>query len=197
MRLCAKIDFVLVLGASVIKNISLGLILLVRFTLVYAQAPEYQVKAAMLYKFALFVEWPVDAFSADTSPFVVCVLGKDPFGPWLQREMGETSVGAHPVEIRHPENAEAGRECHMLFVSSSEQPRMQQVLAPIRNISMLIVSDVLDIGEFCRQGGMVGLVMEGGKVGFELNSKATAQVGLKIDSRLKRIARSAECGAVL
>ncbi|HEX8949494.1 MAG TPA: YfiR family protein [Dissulfurispiraceae bacterium] len=159
-----------------------------------AQAPEYQVKAAMLYKFALFVEWPAKAFASSDSPFVVCVLGKDPFGPYLQQEVGEARVGTHPVEIRRMEKAENARGCHMVFISRSEESRLKQVLAPLRNTSVLIVSDTGDTSEFCRQGGMVGLVMDDGKVRFELNSKAAEQAGLKIDSRLKRIATSAECG---
>ncbi len=172
-----------------------GAVLLLLFPVsARAQAPEYQVKAAMLYRFALFVEWPAREFSTDTSPFVVCVLGKNPFGSWLRQEMGETRVGTHPVEIRRMEKAEAARGCHMVFISRSEEGRLKQALDPLRNASVLIISDVSDINEFCLLGGMIGLVMEDDKVRFELNSKAAEQAGLKIDSRLKRIAKSAECG---
>jgi len=158
------------------------------------EAPEYQVKAAVLYKFAVFVEWPAKAFATDTSPFVACVLGKDPFGPWLQLEMGEARVGTHPVEIRHIEKGEAAGGCHLVFIAASEEPRLQKMLVPLRNTGALIVSDVSDVSQFCRWGGMICLVMEGAKVRFQLNSKSMEQAGLKVDSKLKRVAVSAACG---
>jgi hypothetical protein len=152
-----------------------------------AQTPEYQVKAAMLYKFTLFVEWSAEAFATDTSPFIVCVLGKDPFGLWLQYEMGETRIGTHPVEIHHPDKVEADPQCHMVFVSRSEESRIKRVLNSLNKKNVLIVSD---IDEFLDQGGMIALVSEGNKVRFSLNAKAMERAGLKVDSRLKRIAKS-------
>jgi hypothetical protein len=157
---------------------------------VYAQAPEYQVKAAMLANFALFIEWPPVAFATQESPFVACVLGSDPFGPWLRHELGER-VGTHPVEIRHPEEAEQARECHMVFISPSEEPRLAQVLLQLQTASVLSVGD---IDNFCREGGMVAFIMEGNKVRFDLNSGAAEKAGLGIDSKLKRVARSTQCG---
>lgn len=159
-----------------------------------AEAPEYQVKAAMLYKFAVFVEWPAKAFASGTSPFVACVVGKDPFGRWLQEEMGEARVGSHPVEIRRLEEGGAAEACHLAFIGASEQPRLPEILAPLRNTSTLTVSDVSDASQFCTLGGMICLVMEKGKVRFQLNSQAIEQSGLKIDSKLKRVALSVDCG---
>lgn len=159
-----------------------------------AETHEYQVKAAMLYKFAMFVEWPDQSFSSATSPFVVGVLGKDPFGPWLQREMGETSIGTHPVEIRHIKPGEAAG-CHLVFIGAAEPPRLREMLIRLRKTTTaLLISDVNDIRQFCRCGGMIGLVVEGGKVRFTLNSSAIVRAGLKIDSNLQRIALSTDCG---
>jgi hypothetical protein len=171
------------------------MILLASQTPAYAQAPEYQVKAAMLANFALFVDWPPTAFSRPDTPFVACVLGEDPFGPWLQHELGER-VGTHPVVIRRLQDAQRARECHLVFISRSEQPRLAQVLSQLRTASVLSVSDIGEIGDFCREGGMVGFVMEGNKVRFDLNTGAAEKAGLNIDSKLKRVARSAACGEV-
>jgi len=168
-------------------------ILLLGHTSVYAEATEYQIKAAMLANFTLFVDWPPRAFSTADSPFVACVLGVDPFGPWLKHELGGR-VGSHPVEIRYLEKAEAAPDCHMVFISRSEQPRLNQELASLRNTSALIVSDCSDITDFCRNGGMIGFVTEGRKVRFDLNANAAAKAGLKIDSKLKRVSGSAQCG---
>lgn len=167
--------------------------LLLGYTLVYAQAPEYQIKAAMLANFAFFVEWPTTAFSTAGSPFVACVLGNDPFGPWLKHELGE-KVGGRRVEIRYLEKAESAPECHMVFISRSEQPRLKPVLNSLRNTNALLVSDASDITDFCRNGGMIGFVMEGQKVRFDLNAGAAAKAGLKIDSKLKRVSGSTKCG---
>lgn len=173
---------------------AVGLTLLLLELPVRAEAPEYQVKAAILYKFAVFVEWPAKAFATDTSPFVACVLGQDPFGPWLQQEMGEARVGNHPVTIRHIEPGEAAGDCHLVFIAASEKPRLQEIMPLLRDTTALVVSDVKDISQFCRLGGMITLVTERGKVRFQLNSKAIAQAGLKVDSKLKRVALAADCG---
>lgn len=171
-----------------------GLLMLLLANLpVEAGAPEYQAKAAILAHLALFVEWPAQAFSSAGSPFVACVVGEAPLGPWLQAELSG-QVGGHPLEVRRLEKMEAARECHLLFISRSAQPRLAQVLSRLRQAATLTVSDVVDLDDFCRQGGMIGLATEGGKVYFKLNTKATAKVGLEIGSQLKRVARSTKCG---
>jgi len=176
------------------RRVALGIgMLLLGYTPLYAEATEYQIKAAMLANFALFVEWPQAAFSTPDSPFVACVLGVDPFGPFLKHELGER-VGSHPVEIRYLEKAEAAPECHIVFISRSEEQRLKKVLTSLHNKSALIVSDCSDIDEFCRDGGMIGFVMEGHKVRFDLNADAAAKAGLIIDSKLKRVTGSTECG---
>ena len=176
------------------RRMAVGVVmLLLGHTPAYAEATEYQVKAAMLANFALFVDWPSTAFSAAGSPFVACVLGQDPFGALLKHELGER-IGSHPVQIRYLEKAAAVPECHMLFISRSEQPRLKEILASVRKNGTLIVSDVSDIRDFCRNGGMIGFVMAGRKVRFDLNAEAAAKAGLKIDSKLKRVSGSTECG---
>lgn len=176
------------------RRVAAGIVmLLLGYTPVYAEATEYQVKAAMLANFALFVDWPTTAFPAADSPFVACVLGSDPFGRWLKHELGER-VGNHPVEIRYPEKADAAAECHMVFISRSEQWQLKEVLASLRKTGTLIVSDARNVGAFCRNGGMIGFVMEGRKVRFDLNADAAAKAGLKIDSKLKRVSGSTLCG---
>jgi hypothetical protein len=176
------------------RRVVLGMVmLLLGCTPVYAEATEYQIKAAMLANFALFVDWPHAAFPAPNSPFVACVLGADPFGTWLKHELG-ARIGSHPVEISYLEKAQSAPECHMVFISRSEQPRLKQVLSSLRNSSALIVSDCSDIEEFCRYGGMIAFVTVGGKVRFDLNADAAAKAGLTIDSKLKRMSGTAECG---
>ena len=176
------------------RRVAAGIVmLLLGYTPVHAEATEYQVKAAMLANFALFVDWPTTAFSAADSPFVACVLGSDPFGRWLKHELGER-VGGRSVVIRYLDKADASAECHMVFISRSEQPQLKEVLASLRKTGTLIVSDAGDVDDFCRNGGMIGFVMEGRKVRFDLNADAAAKAGLKIDSKLKRVSGSTLCG---
>src|SRR6185436_19461055 len=83
-------------------------------------ATEYEVKAAFLYNFARFVEWPADALGPPQAPFVVAVLGTDPFGDVLDRTMAGKTVAGHPVQVRRLDDPEAAGHAHILFICSSE-----------------------------------------------------------------------------
>ena len=181
---------------KVIRGISAGILILVfsQIPALAQEAPEYQIKAAMLYKFALFVEWPAGVFSSPQSPFAVCVLGKDPFGPWLYHEMGGTRIGTHPVVIRFPGNARDAGACQIVFISRSEQPRIKDVLAALKNTHALLVSDIRPVDEFCLGGGMIGLIIKNKKVRFELNAALAEKKGFRINSTMKRVATSVKCG---
>lgn len=175
------------------KFILLGLLLLIGNNDLCAQAPEYQIKAAMLANFALFVGWPETAYATPDSPFVTCVLGSDPFGSFLKAELGDR-IGSHPVEVRNISTPNDAVGCHIVFISKSEQSRLEKVLSRLKTGSGLIISDIADTGLFCRKGGMIALKMEEGKVRFDLNAGALANSGYKVDSKLKRLARSTDCG---
>ena len=109
----------------------------------------------------------------------------------FHRDMG-CEISARDA-LRHPQNGEAVQECHIVFISRSEQPRLKQVLAALRSTSALIVIDAGDAGDFCRTGGMIRFFMEGRKVRFELNQDAAERAGLKIDPKLKRVSGPAKC----
>jgi hypothetical protein len=156
-----------------------------------AQTPEEQLKAAMLSHFSLFVEWPAEALPDAASPFVFCLLGADSLRPWLQKKLEDLRLNTHPVEVRHLANPDQAPECHLLYIDRAEEPRLGRVLDLLRQSSVLTVSD---IDGFCQQGGMVALLLEGGRMDFDLNAEAAEAAGLKIDSALKRIARTVNCG---
>lgn len=171
-----------------------GFVVLLGSTSSHAQVSEYQVKAAMLANLALFVEWPPHAFAGKAASFIACVIGEDPFGRWLKVELGETHIADHPVEIRRFEDASHVEGCHLLLVSRSEERWLRQLLNDIKKKPILLVGDVEDVVEFCRMGGMIAFVVRDDKVRFELNNEAIIRAGLKVDSRLKRVALSVECG---
>lgn len=148
---------------------------------------EYQVKAAFLYNFVKFVEWPVTA-DEPQGPIVMCVIGKNPFGNELVRAVEGKRVNGRPMVVRHVTAPGAAMSCHVLFVSSSESGRSTEIANAVR------VWSVLTVGEsegFTERGGMVGFLMDGQRVRFQINLKAAVEAGLKISSKLLQLAAPA------
>jgi hypothetical protein len=149
---------------------------------------EYDVKAAYLYKFTKFVEWPGAAFASAEAPFVIGVVGRDPFAGELERLIEGNTTGARRIEVRHfsGSDLEAVRECQMVFVSASEQRRFSNILAAVQGRPVLVVGESEG---FAGAGGMLGFAMRQKRVGIEVNSAAARQARLKISSQLLNIAR--------
>jgi hypothetical protein len=147
-------------------------------------AGEYQVKAAFLLNFARFVEWPPQNFSSPTDSIDVCILGPDPFGEALDEMVKDKVVSGRPLQVRRlREPAQAGG-CELVFVNAIEA-RNKVHLSKELNWGMLTVSDGKD---FARDGGIVTLVMQQNRVGFEINVDAADHAGLKISSKLLSLA---------
>jgi YfiR/HmsC-like len=154
-----------------------------------AQSPtaaEYQIKAAFLFNFAKFVEWPPSSFANASAPLRICVFGRDPFGEELRNITKEKTVNGHKLEIDQGIDLQVARTCHILFIASSETARLKQILESLRGTDTLTVSDIKG---FVEQGGMINFVLENNRVQFEVNSKAAEQGGLKISSKLLSVAK--------
>jgi len=107
-----------------------------------AQGPsEYQVKAAFLYNFVKFVEWPAAAIDPQ-EPITLCVLGKDPFGDALSRAIEGKSVNGHRIATRRIAEAAKAQSCHVLFVSASESGRAAEIIRAVRSWNVLTVSEI-------------------------------------------------------
>ena len=153
-----------------------------------AQRPaEYQVKAAYLYGFGRFVEWPSTAAVAGDGSFVLCVLGEDPFGRLLDQAADGGVLKNQPVTVRRIERPEDGTACDTVFVSASEQPRLPRILSVLGRRPVLTVGDS---SEFAQRGGMIGFSMEGSRVRFTVNLAAAQDAGLMLQSELLRVAAS-------
>jgi YfiR/HmsC-like len=166
------------------------LTLLPLFSGAYAQSPaptEYQVKAAFLYNFAKFVEWPASSFSSETSPLQICVFGHDPFSQALHDITQNKSVGGRKLEVKSAPDIQQAKSCQVLFISASEETQVKQILEGLRATSVLTVGDT---NGFIEQGGMINFVLENDRVRFEINRKAAEQAGLKISSKLLSVAKS-------
>ena len=145
---------------------------------------EYEIKAAFLYNFALFIEWPEAAFGASTSPLVLCVLGDDPFGPALDTVEGRTAEG-RTIEVRRFDGLEDLDECHILFISSSEREWLADVVEFLGSSSVLTVGETDD---FAERGGIINLTIVRNKVRFEINLEAGNRAGLRLSSQLLNLA---------
>jgi hypothetical protein len=154
-----------------------------------AQSPtagEYQVKAAFLYNFAKFVEWPPSSFSDASAPFRICVFGPNPFGTELRDITNAKMVNGHKLEVYQVIDLQTARTCHIVFIASSEAGQLKRILESLRGSYVLTVGDIKG---FAEQGGMISFVLENERVQFVVNRKATEQSGLKISSKLLSVAK--------
>ena len=146
---------------------------------------EYQVKAAFLYKFASFVEWPGDAFSQTGGTFVIAVVGDDPFGSHLEKTVDGKTIDGKKILIKRFKRAGDMQTCHILFISRSETGKIPQILDRLGKSSTLTVSDT---GQFLQRGGMINFIIDDKKVKFEINPDAAERTRLKISSKLLSVA---------
>jgi hypothetical protein len=145
---------------------------------------EYQVKTAYLYNFAKFVEWPAGTFSGPSAPVIFGILGDDPFGKSIDALMGKTLNGRN-IQVRRYHSLSEIRTCHVLFISASEQWHLRSILKSLDRPGTLLVSD---IDGFAGRGGMIGFIMTGKTIGFEVNVDAVARAGIPLHSRLLNMA---------
>jgi len=152
---------------------------------------EYQVKAVYLYNFGKFIRWPAGTAATQSGPFAICVLGQDPFGSTLNTTVsGETINGTNIVATRISKPEDAG-SCHIVFISSSEENRLKEILSTLNHCSVLTVSD---LPQFSQHGGMVGFVLDGKKIRFEVNLAPAEHAGLTFSSELLKLAATVRKG---
>ena len=148
-------------------------------------AAEYEIKAAFLYNFAKFVEWPPSAFTNPKQPVSICILGADPFGHALTDALLGKTIGEHPVTLEQARRASDLAGCHIVFVSASESPRLPDVLAHLRGLPVLLVGESEG---FAGAGGTIQFVLDQNRVRFAINPGAAERAGLKISSKLLALA---------
>ncbi len=144
---------------------------------------EYRVKAAFLYNFAQFVEWPDTV--TNQAPFTIGVLGDDPVQQALEETIAGKTLRNRPVRIKRLGRSDSLGDCHILFISASEKTWLPQILARLKTASVLTVSD---LPEFARQGGIISLMTQDHRIRFEINTAAAERAQLKISSKLLRLA---------
>jgi len=148
---------------------------------------ERDVKAAFLYNFAKFVEWPPEVFANATSPMVLCVLDDEPLGASLRATVKGETLNNRRFEVRLLRDPFGAQTCHILFVGPAEKGRLPEILAALRGTGVLTVGGGSD---FLGRGGMIRLFLEQHRVRFDINLDAAEQSHLKLSSKLLRLARA-------
>jgi hypothetical protein len=149
------------------------------------QMDEYRVKAAFLYNFAKFVDWPEEAFRNAGEPFSVCILGADPFGRALDEVVAGKAIAGRPLAVRRIPDAHQSAGCHILFVSPSAGKQVLPVLAAAKQCGILTVGEAGSSGS---EGMVINFILASGKVRFEINVAAAADQKLRVSSRLLSLA---------
>lgn len=152
-----------------------------------SKAEEYQIKAAFLFHFAQFVEWPEGAFQEADSPLVYCTIGKDPFQGALEESFKGKMIGSHSLQVRHLKEGGAAQGCHVAFLGKAAGRHIQDELASLRGNPVLTVGET---EQFVKESGMIGFSLEENKIRFDINLEAAEQAKLKISARLLALAKT-------
>ena len=152
----------------------------------HAQTPsEHQLKAAFIYNFAKFVEWPSTAGDNPTLPIVIGILGNDPFGRDIDEVINGKTANGRSLIIKRFSHVRDLAHCQILFVSSSERNNLKRIFGAA-------TPGILTVGEteqFADAGGIIQLTMINGKVHMVINQAAAERAGLKISAKLLSLAR--------
>lgn len=145
---------------------------------------EYRIKAAFLFNFSKFTEWPAEVMQQSGGKLVFCIYGTDPFGPIIEETLGNKTVDGRTPTVMRVRQMQELTACHLLYLSSANDA---EILPQIADRAILVVSDDKN---FLRAGGMVQLIIQDNRVGFEINLPAVERAGLKVSAKLLKLAKS-------
>jgi YfiR/HmsC-like len=179
-------------GASAQRTCAAGLALLVCLgggarssSAQTVTSPEYQLKAAFLFNFAKFIDWPPASFAGPQATFSICILGADPFGRSMDDLLQGKTIGDRRVSIERGKQVADVRHCQMVFVSASEKSRVREILGGLKGTNVLAVGET---DGFAAAGGAIQFEIEDNRVHFMINTDAADRAGLKVSSNLLSLA---------
>jgi hypothetical protein len=143
------------------------------------------VKAAFLFHFAQFVEWPREVLDVGGAPLTYCTVGEDPFQGALEATLNGKRIDTHPLQVRHFKQIQDVQGCQVLFIGTQKKP-IADLLAALESSPVLTVGDS---EHFVEQGGMIGFCLEDKKMRFEINLRAAENAKLKVSARLLALAK--------
>lgn len=147
--------------------------------------PEHQIKAVFLFNFIQFVEWPSQAFESVESPVVIGVLGKDPFGSYLDEILVGEVINGRPITVKRFSSLQEVENCHILYIQSPETENFSRIFDLLSGKNVLTISDSRD---FMEEGGIIRFVNVNNKIQFQINPEAAKRANLVISSKLLRLA---------
>jgi hypothetical protein len=146
---------------------------------------EYQVKAAFIFNFPRYTEWPANAFAATNSPIVVAVVGQPPLAVELRKATRRRAIDGRSIVVKDFEPGEDPGGCHVLFISAAEQQRSSDLLDRYKEKGVLTVGETDD---FLERGGIINLPRRQERIVMEVNLTAAGHAGIKISSKLLGVA---------
>jgi hypothetical protein len=153
------------------------------------QANEYEVKAAFLYNFTLFVEWPREAFADKADPIALCVFGESGVREPLEGAVQGKNIGGHTLAVRRISTEAEARNCHVVFFAESERRRRGPVLESLAGSHVLTVGESED---FLSAGGMINLKLQESRVRIEISAEAASRAKCHISSKLFQLAEGSK-----
>lgn len=149
---------------------------------------EYQVKAAFLFNFAKFVEWPPDVFASDKTPITLCVFRQDPFGSALDEIVRGKAINGRQLAARRVNELPELKGCQIVFVSEREDKLLPEILNSVKGANVLVAGESVN---FAERGGAVQFFLENNKLRFAINVDAVQRTRLQVSSKLLALARIA------
>ena len=151
-----------------------------------SQAGEHALKAAFLYNFTKFIDWPDSAFTGSTAPFQVCVLADEAFRRAVENILQGEEKRGHRFAVSVPQSTDNVRTCHLMYFGVEEGERWAARLPALRQ------TPVLTVGEgprFLDRGGLIAFLLVGDRVRFDIRKQGAEQAGLNVSAKLLRVAR--------
>lgn len=148
-----------------------------------AVTTEYQLKAAFLFNFLQFVDWPATAFDNPEQAVAICILGPDPFGAELDAVIAGEHINGRSIEVRRLERVDEATGCHLLFVNVRSTQGVRTAIERLKGRPILTVSDVT---AFSGQGGMIEFVRQEDRIRLRVNLRAASEAQLRLSSKLLR-----------
>lgn len=146
---------------------------------------EYELKAAFLYNFTKFVVWPANRLPAPTTPIVIGIYGRNPFGTQLTDAIRARKVDGHEIILREVTGPEQVPGVHLLFIPAGEDRNLDLLVQAVRECSVLTVGET---DTFQAEGGIITFVVTGEKLRFVIDMEAADRAGLKISAQLQKLA---------
>jgi hypothetical protein len=148
---------------------------------------EYPVKAEFIERFTHFIDWPQSAFAGPDAPFILCVIGETPLGPYLDRLAQHRRIKGRAVQLRRVKANADLSQCHLVFIAADERAHLKQILARVEGRPIVTVADSQGFG---RAGVLINLNLDAeGRVGFEISSASAKHTALTLNAQLLKLSR--------